>query len=67
MNRDDPEGAHCFFSGQFYKIGKYNRVFVHRNGEWVFTTGMTLERLSHEIHQQAVAEDIGRTIKRHTL
>ena len=58
-----PADAHCFFNGQHYKIGRFNRVFVHRNGEWVFTNGMTLEKLSREIHRLALEEDSGRATK----
>ena len=63
MGEQMPLGAHCFISGQFYKVGRFNRVFVHRNGEWVFTNGMTLEKLTREIHRQALNEDMERTIK----
>jgi len=67
MNKVGPEGAHCFFNGQHYKVGRFNRVFVHRNGEWVFTNGMTLEKLSREIHRLALEEDSERATKGHVL
>jgi len=67
MNKVGPEGAHCFLDGQFYKIGRFNRVFVYRNGEWVFTNGMTLEKLSREIHRLALEEDSERATKGYVL
>ena len=70
MKSNDPQkplGAHCLFNGQLYKIGRFNRVFVHRNGEWVFTNGVTMERLVKEIQRQAINEDADRTIKGYVL
>jgi len=67
MSNIGPEGAHCFLDGQFYKIGRFNRVFVYRNSEWVFTDGVTIEKLIREIHKQALEEDLELTFKRHTL
>jgi len=67
MSNVGPEGAHCFLDGQLYKIGRFNRVFVYRNSEWVFTDGVTIEKLIREIHKQALEEDLEQTFKRHTL
>jgi len=67
LNNEPPEGAHCFLDGQFYKIGRFNRVFVYRNGEWVFTDGVTIEKLIREIHKQAIEEDCELTFKGHVL
>lgn len=66
-SNEPPKDAHCFISGQYFKVGKFNRVFAYRNGEWVFTNSMTLEKLSREIHKQAINEDIERTIKGYVL
>ena len=51
-----PDGAHCFINGQFFKVGRFNRVFVYRNGEWVFTKGMTVDRIGREIQKQEIEE-----------
>jgi len=67
LNNEPPEGANCFIDGQYFKVGKFSRIFVHRNGEWVFTNGMTFKRLIREIHKQALEEDLEQTFKRHTL
>ncbi len=66
-SNEPPEGAHCFIDGQHFKVGRFSRVFVYRNDEWVFTNGMTLEKLSREIHKQAIKEDLDRTIKGYVL
>ena len=59
INPNDPKeplGAHCFIKGQFYKVGRFNRVFAHRNGEWVFTSGMTVLQIEREICKQDAEE-----------
>lgn len=67
VNNEPPEGANCFIDGQHFKVGKFDRIFVHRTGEWVFTKAMTFKRLIRETHKQALEEDRDLTFKRHTL
>jgi len=56
MDNDAPKGAHCFFNGQYCKIGRSNKVFVHRNGEWVFTGGITVDDIARYIIKQDLLE-----------
>lgn len=44
-----PKGAQCFISGQYLKIGRHNKIFAHRNGEWVLTNGITVEKIQREL------------------
>ena len=59
-----PAGAHCFLNGQHYKVGRFNRVFVHRNGEWVFTNGITVDQIGREIQKQEIEEVAKRSRKK---
>ena len=56
MKANQPLGSHCLINGQFCKVGRFNRVFVHRNGEWVFTNGITVDQIGREIHRQEIEE-----------
>ena len=73
ISPNDPEkpmGAHCFINGQFFKVGRFNRVFVHRSGEWVFTNGMTVDQIGREIIKQEADESLDymkKAKKRYTL
>lgn len=64
LANNQPLGAHCFINGQFFKVGRFNRVFVHRNGEWTFTNGMTVDQIGREIHKQEAEEAAKRPRKK---
>jgi hypothetical protein len=70
INSNAPAGAHCFIKGQYFKVGRFNRVFAHRGGEWVLTTGMTVEQIGREIIKQEADESLAymkKAKKRYTL
>ena len=53
-SNSEPEGARCFYMGQYCKIGRNNKVFVYRNGEWVFTNGVTVDQVVKEVNRQKI-------------
>lgn len=70
VKSEPPKDAHCFISGQYFKVGRFNRVFAYRNGEWVFTNSMTVDRIGREIHKQEVearAEELKNNKKEYVL
>ena len=48
-----PEDYACYISGQYFKIGKHNRVYVHRLGEWVVSRGMSIDKIHKVIESNA--------------
>lgn len=45
-----PIGWQCYINGQYFKIGRFIKVYVYRNNEWVFTSGVTAEQISKKIN-----------------
>lgn len=51
-----PIGWTCYISGQYYKVGKFNRIFVFRFNEWISTSGVTLSEI--EKHVKLKSSDV---------
>ncbi len=47
-----PGDCICSISGQYFKIGRFNRVFVYRMGEWVVTRCTAIKAVHKAIDQQ---------------
>ncbi len=59
-----PPDYDCFLSGQYLKIGRFNRIFVFRLGEWVITHGISLEAVHRSIEEQAHKIDVIAPVER---